>query len=35
MDAQNRGETTAVFDFVFGMGVSVMIPPGFEYKTLR
>jgi outer membrane beta-barrel protein len=34
-DAQNRGETTAVFDFVFGMGVSLMIPPGFEYKTLR
>lgn len=34
-DAQNHGVDTFTLNSVFGVGLTLMVPPSFEYKTLR
>lgn len=33
--AKARGQSQLTFDLVFGVGFSIFLPPGFEYKTQR
>jgi outer membrane beta-barrel protein len=33
--AASRAESQFTFDLTFGLGISIFLPPGFEYKTLR